>query len=145
MRLTISLALALGAWVTAAQAQEDDSKKELTRLQGFWKRIEAEVEGKKADAKVLQMTTLTIEGEKYTLNSGGEVRKGVFKLDPTRSPKHIDIVSDAGPNKGKTLRGIYKVDGDLFTYVLANPGMDRPTDFAGKPGQSLYVNKRALK
>jgi uncharacterized protein (TIGR03067 family) len=145
MRMKALLAtLACGIILAAVHAQDDAAKKELAKLQGVWKRVEAEVDGKKVPVAELQTTTLTIQGDKYTLNTGGQVRTGVFKLDPTKSPKQLDIISDAGPNKGKSLPGIYELDGDILKYAVSNPDKDRPTDFVSKPGQSLYVNKRSL-
>ena len=133
MRIAVLVAL-----LSLCQVQDD-----LAKLQGTWKRVDAEVEGKKLPAAELQTTSLTIQKNKYTLNMGGQVRTGTLKLDPSKTPKHIDLSSDAGPNKGKILPGIYELDGDVFKYALSGPGKDRPTDFTAKPGQSVFVNKRA--
>ncbi len=134
MRIAMLVVLTLGL----AQGQDD-----LVKLQGTWKRVDAEIDGKKLPAAELQTTTLTIEKNKYTLNMGGQLRTGTLKLDPSKTPKQIDLSSDAGPNKGKVLPGIYELDGDIFKYALSNPGKERPTDFTAKPGHSVFVNKRA--
>jgi uncharacterized protein (TIGR03067 family) len=140
--LVLPLTVVLSLCLVSAQAQEDAAKKEFAKLQGTWKRVAAEVDGKKVPAAELQTSTLTVDGDKYMLNMAGQMRTGVFKLDPSKTPKQIDIVSDAGPNKGKSLPGIYELDGDVFKYVVSSPGKERPTDFTAKPGHALYVNKR---
>ncbi len=136
------IVLALGL-VTAAQGPAS-SDKDLNKLQGSWKRAAAETDGKKVSAEELQKTTLTIKGDEYILKTGDQTRKGHIKLDATKKPKQIDIISDAGPNKGKKLLGIYELEGDTFRYCVAQPGKDRPTEFASRPGSGvgLYVNKR---
>ena len=49
-------------------------------------------------------------------------------------PEAIDYVLLEGPNKGKTLLGIYELTGDTLKSCFAAPGKDRPTDFATKAG-----------
>jgi uncharacterized protein (TIGR03067 family) len=117
---------------------------DLDAVQGTWKRVSGEVNGKALPEAEVQKTSLTIQGDKYTLKIGEQTRTGILKLDASKTPHQIDIISDAGPNKGKSLLGIYELDGDTFKYCLGAPGKERPTEFASKPGSGagLYVNKR---
>lgn len=124
--------------VCLGQGQDD-----LAKLQGTWKRAEAAVDGKKLPPAELQTTMLVIQRDKYTLNIGGQMRTGTIKLDASKTPRQLDLSSDAGPNKGKILPGIYELDGDVFKYAISSPGQARPTDFTAKPGQSVFINKRA--
>ena len=98
--------------------------------------------GKKLSADDLKGATLTFKGDHYTLKQGGQTRTGTIKIDPTKKPKQLDIISGEGPNKGKSLLGIYELDGDTLRYCVSPPGKTRPTEFSGKVGQSLYVNKK---
>jgi uncharacterized protein (TIGR03067 family) len=129
------LPLALAAALAA------DAKDELAKLEGSWNRASAVVNGKESD----EPAVLTLKGDEYTLKSGDQVRKGVFKLDPSKSPKQLDIVAGEGPNKGKSLLAIYELDGDTLRYCVAQPGKPRPTEFSSKAdsGLSVYVYKRA--
>jgi uncharacterized protein (TIGR03067 family) len=136
---TLLLILPLGL-LTSPQ---DDTAKDLAKLQGTWNRVSAEVNGKKVAAEELKGVTLTVKGDGYTLKQGDQTRTGTVKIDATKKPKQIDIISAEGPNKGKSLLGIYEVDGDTLRYCIAQPGKTRPTEFAGKEGQSLFVNQRA--
>ena len=126
-------------------ALASDAKEDLDRLQGTWSRASAEVNGKPTPEDELKKTTLIIEGDHYTLRTPEGDRRGTIKLDPTKSPKQVDLIPSEGPNKGKTLAGIYELDGDTLRYCLTLTGKERPTEFASKPGsgQGLFVNKRA--
>src|SRR5581483_11296159 len=122
----------------------EKGKTDLDKLQGTWMRASVERDGKPASADELKNPRLTIKGDKYTLDGGKEKRTGTFKLDDTKSPKTLDIIADSGPNKGKTLKGIYKFEDDTFIYCVAPPDKDRPTEFSGKEasGHTLLINKR---
>jgi uncharacterized protein (TIGR03067 family) len=137
--IALLLVLALGPALRAA-----DAKEELARFQGTWVRVAAEVDGKKQSADDLKNQTLAIKGDEYTVTIDGKPRKGTIKVDPAKSPKQLDIIPSEGPNKGKTLPGIYELDGDTLRYCLATKGGDRPTEFASAPGSGhgLFVNKR---
>jgi uncharacterized protein (TIGR03067 family) len=130
--------LLVGGLTFAAEADKD-----LDKLQGTWVRVSVVRDGKEVPADDLKNIRLTIKGDKYTLDEGKEKRSGTFKLDASKAPRRLDIVSDAGPNKGKTLKAIYKIEGDTFTYCVAGPGKDRPTEFSSKEGSghTLLVNK----
>jgi uncharacterized protein (TIGR03067 family) len=137
--LLLLVGVLLGGFAVAAEGDKD-----LDKLQGTWVRVSVERNGKMVPAEELKNSKLTLKGDKYTLEEGKETRSGTFKLDSGKTPKTLDIISDAGPNKGKTLKGIYKIEGDTFTYCVAGPDKDRPTEFSAKEGSghTLLVNKR---
>jgi uncharacterized protein (TIGR03067 family) len=147
MRRFAAMLLVLTAGlVFGAGDSKDDAKKDLDQMQGTWRRTSAQMNGQSLPEEALKNTTLTIKGDEYTLEEkGGETRKGTFKLDPSKSPKQIDLMPAEGPNKGKTLPGIYELDGDTLRYCINLQGKDRPTEFASKQGSgnALFGNKRA--
>ena len=59
----------------------------------------------------------------------------------------MDIKGTGGPNKDKTIKAIYKIDGDTMTICYALDAGDRPTKFESKPDtkQFLAVYKREKK
>ena len=46
---------------------------------------------------------------------------------------------DNGRFKGKTLKGIYRLEGDKLTISFGGPGEDRPKAFVSKPGTEYTV------
>jgi uncharacterized protein (TIGR03067 family) len=62
------------------------------------------------------------------------------RLHPGQRPKAIDLTLAAGPDKGKTFLGIYKLEGDTYTICRpVDPGKERPTAFATRPGSGLML------
>src|SRR5262249_18555987 len=122
----------------AADAKKDDAKKDKEALQGTWRPVSSEAEGKDQTEEA-KKHTLTFEGDNFTVKEGDEVRiKGTFKIDPTMKPKTIDMTVTEGrrdEDKGKELHGIYEMDKESLKWCTSEPGgKDRPKEFATKEG-----------
>ena len=114
-----------------------------TKFQGTWQRVSILDDGKAVEGA--EKGSVAFSGNEYTLKDGNTVKsKGIYKLDESKSPKEFDVMPGAGPYKGKTLKGIYKLDGDQLVYCIAGPDLDRPKEFASPAGSKLrlYTNKR---
>jgi uncharacterized protein (TIGR03067 family) len=138
--------LTLATLVVAAGRPAVEPKKDLDRFQGNWNVLAVEVEGKRLSAEQTMSWKVRFEGDKYSLQSGKEKIEGTFRLNPTQSPKAIDATRASGADKGKTLRGIYRLSGDRLLMCLgAAGGKKRPTSFItqSRSGFRLYVLERA--
>jgi uncharacterized protein (TIGR03067 family) len=124
----------LAVRLTTAQAAGDDGD----RIEGAWVVSSGEKAGRQAPDGGLKDVTLTFRGDRFTWTAGGRETRGTFSIDPARSPRRITM--SAG---GKTLAGIYRLDGDALT-VCARHGDDPPRDFATRDGEKavLLVLKR---
>ena len=60
-----------------------------------------------------------------------------FKIDPTKTPKAIDL-TDTRPG-AKATRGIYKLEGDIFTICGRIGEVDRPTGFKVVDDKSFLI------
>jgi uncharacterized protein (TIGR03067 family) len=138
------MVLAIGL-LGAADAKEDEIKKERKKMQGAWQVVTFEVDGQKEeDAKEYKVI---IKDDKYEVTRQDSViSKGTMKIDPTKKPKTMDVVVAEGDNQGQTLPGIYEVDGDTQKVCLAPPEQKRPTKFASETGTGyIYVEYKKVK
>jgi uncharacterized protein (TIGR03067 family) len=118
-----------------------DLEKEVRKFQGIWTFESSETGGKKLSAGELKGFLLTFEGNKHTVKKGDEViQVGTQKLDPSKSPKAIDVTMTEGPNKGRVMLGIYEFDGDMLKVCFDPQGKRRPTEFKSAPGSANFVN-----
>src|SRR5262249_40196549 len=68
------------------------------------------------------------------------IQAGRQRLDPSRSPKAIDVTVTEGLNKGAVMLGIYEIDGDTLKVCFDEEGEKRPTEFKSAPGSQTFVN-----
>jgi uncharacterized protein (TIGR03067 family) len=131
---------ALG-WSGAAADDKADLEKEVRKFQGTWTFESCETGGKQLPASELKGLILIFEGDKHTVKKGDEViQVGTQKLDPSKSPKTIDVTMTEGPNKGAVMLGIYEIDGDTLKVCFDPQGKNRPTEFKSPPGSETFVN-----
>ncbi|CAN5152224.1 hypothetical protein BH10PLA2_BH10PLA2_26140 [soil metagenome] len=131
-----------------ALGRDDDSAKELKKLEGVWIMVSGEKEGEKLADEVVKKNNITWKGKKIETISphqSDEVIKATTKVDPAKSPKEMEWVRDSGPDSGKTMYAIYEwIDGDQYRVCFALGGKERPKEFATKAGSGhlLHVWKR---
>ena len=116
-----------------AQPSDDAVKKELKLFQGKWEATFAQgPDGKESTNVELQLTSLEVDGDKFTMKTGSLTVKGTLAIDPTKKIKTIDIFF--GDSKDPALRGIYEIKGDTRRSCFALPEKDRPTEFRKEKG-----------
>ncbi len=117
-----------------ADAPKDDVKKDKEKLQGAWKAVTAEADGKLQDDA--EERRLTFSGDEFSLKKGEETMgKGKFKIDSSKKPKEIDlefVESKRDALRGKTVLGIYELDGDTLKWCWNKPGGKRPKEFSSQ-------------
>jgi len=140
--------LVLVAGLLVAADVKDDAKKELEKLQGDWVMVSSERNGETLPDEQVKAFRRTIKGEEFTVTRDGEtIAKGTFTVDPSKSPKTIDVTFTEGDNKDKKMLGIYEIDSDNHKVCYAPLGKDRPKEFSskGEEGLTLSVWKREKK
>jgi RNA polymerase sigma factor (sigma-70 family) len=126
----------------AAAGKDGDSKDE-EKILGTWVPVSEERAGeKKVEEQLKGLQLIFAAGGQITQKQGEREEGGTYKLDPTKRPREIDVSAD-----NKMLPGIYKIEGDTLTVCVDHGGMERPTEFAAKPGTHviLVVLKREKK
>src|SRR5262249_34971013 len=107
---------------TAVAGAGDAADKDAKELQGEWQAVSLEAQGQKAPAEEVKKFRIAIKGDEITINPDGENRKSKFKLDPSKSPKAIDLVPQDGPEKGATVAGIYALEKGQLRLCVPNYG-----------------------
>jgi uncharacterized protein (TIGR03067 family) len=133
MRFLASTTIVLLLCNVGSVAMSDDSKKDQDKIQGTWEVVEFIANGTTVPQEVRTKLHVVIKGDKIQLTGFGggiDKREYVFKLDPTKKPKAIDAIMQFDPYKGKTLPGIYDLDGDNLKLCMPNGSTtERPTEF----------------
>jgi uncharacterized protein (TIGR03067 family) len=125
----------------------DNPKAELNRLQGAWRVVSIEHDGKPSTAA--EQVMWVFSGEDLIVEIAGESRPvGTIELAPTGTPRAIDrsfTVATERDSLRLTERGIYRWDGETLWICFGEATRDRPTEFASRPGSrtTLVVLKRA--
>jgi len=130
MRTNILLVIATAAlgFVSGQQPSNSDVEK----YQGAWQAtFMIDANGSPVAEDEVRNSHLLVEGDRFTLRTKDAVIKGTFTLDPSRTPKAIDVVLD-GQKPEEKLLGIYQIDGELRKSCFALSGMERPKDFDPK-------------
>lgn len=124
------------AAAAVASAQPAD---EFKATAGKWTVRKATISGKDFTAafKGMELTLAADGGYKLVFN--GETDTGTVTVDATKTPRQMDIVGKVGPNAGKTIRTIYKLDGDTMTVCYELGDGPRPTAFESKAGTKVFL------
>ena len=140
----------IALWIACGSVtlgQKPDAAADLKAMVGKWKIEKAEMSGMDATAFVKDVTLEIGEGGKYTVIIRGQKDSGTVTIDPAKKPAEMDIKGAEGPNKGKTIKTIYKLDGDTLVVCYELGGGERPTKFETKANtqQMLATYKREKK
>jgi uncharacterized protein (TIGR03067 family) len=138
MRLANAVfALAVVGFIAADEPKKDDA----TALKGNWTAVSIKIAGQEAAADDIKNFKLSFDVKTYTNIIGDKVvEEGGFTIDPSRTPKTIDFDIKKGPEEGKKQLGLYMIDGDKLTMVVAQPGAtERPKSL--KPEASDQVSE----
>jgi uncharacterized protein (TIGR03067 family) len=146
MRISSAIAFcAIGFAAAGGSGTVADDKaeleKEAKKFQGTWTFESSAAGGEELPADQLKMLVVIFEGDKHTVKKGDEViQVGTQRLDPSKSPKTIDVTLLEGPSKGTVMHGIYEIDADTLKVCFDPEGKTRPTEFKSPPGSKNFVN-----
>jgi len=105
----------------------------LEPLQGEWAMTSCEIGGSPLPDPMIKTGKRIVKGDEITVTVAGMlIMKAKITVDATKNPKTIDYVVSDGNHKGKTVLGIYEVDGDTLKSCFAAPDQPRPDAFESK-------------
>lgn len=109
------------------------------KLDGKWTPTEAQLSGDLLPADIFSSMTLSVAGDKYIITLGSEPDKGTIKYYPYSVPMGLDMTGEEGPNKGRTIKAIYKNTGG-YLFICYNLFADeRPKTFTSTPQNRYYL------
>jgi uncharacterized protein (TIGR03067 family) len=118
-----------------------DIEKETKKFQGAWTIESSVTGGTEIPREQLKDFLVIYDGVKHTLKHGDQVfQVGTQKIDPSKSPKTIDVTMLEGPHKGALMLGIYEFDGDTLKVCCDPQGKKRPTEFKSEAGSQNFLN-----
>lgn len=65
--------------------------------------------------------------------------QGTSQIDPTKTPKTVDLTITEGDGKGDVLLGIYEFEEEGRKVCFAQPGKERPAEFSSPPGSGRIL------
>jgi uncharacterized protein (TIGR03067 family) len=150
-----SLLIVVACVLAAGAARpRDKARTDLDLLQGSWAIVEKEFMGKKATRDEVAMLKGEMIIKESVVTQWAEekgtksiVSRSTLKLDPKARPRHMDLTYTSGDLKGKTVLGIYELNGDVLKACYSMEDHKRPAEFAGKnEGKAfLLIYKRVKK
>src|SRR5262245_39455019 len=117
-----AMVFAAAAALTAADDaahREAARKAELAKLQGTWKIVTIEIDGNKTPDNAVPETRMILKDDTFSMVSlGATLYGGNYRIDPSRTPKTLNIDFTEDPEKGNTSLAIYELDGDNWKICL---------------------------
>jgi uncharacterized protein (TIGR03067 family) len=143
--VVVLAALAAGG-TSPGDERKDAGGDVLKQIQGTWKFVSQEADGKPRTKDELAKQTITFEGDKWMVHRDGKViQAGTHKFDPDQKPPQVDAVVTEGEDKGNTMLGIYELKGDTLKVCFDAKGKERPVDFTNKAGRMTAAVEREKK
>jgi uncharacterized protein (TIGR03067 family) len=141
-RFAVALVLMSGAVVGLTRAADNAPKV----LDGTYKLISAERDGKLAPQGVIDAMTVEFKGDEFVVSTGPDDKKvAKVKVTADAKPPTIDFLPADGEYKGKTLPGIFKLDKGELTIAYTEKGGDRPKEFKSENDTVLLKLKKVEK
>lgn len=139
--------LAAGLWAGAAENKDkgskDRSKDGAASLVGEYVIVSGEREGQKEPPERIKGTRVRFTDRAVAVYdmSKKHTYAATYQLDTSKKPWGITMTAVTGRHKGEVAHGLIDKQGNRVRLIYALPGGDRPTRFASKPKQLLFVMK----
>ncbi len=132
--------------IVRGEDKKDGGDDVLKKIQGTWKFVSQEMDGKAIPKEDLAKQTITFDGDKWTVRRDGKViQAGTHKFNTAKKPTQVDAAVTEGEGKGNTMLGIFEMKDETLKVCFDPKGKERPSDFSSKDGRMLVVVEREKK
>jgi uncharacterized protein (TIGR03067 family) len=120
----------------AAVADDAAAKRMLKDLEGSYTPVSMTRAGKGEPDEIKQAVTFHVKGDTFTVRFAmagtPDEKVATIVLDPSQKPTAIDLTPKVGPDAGKPMLGIIKMERDTVTLCWADhrDKAERPKDFS---------------
>ncbi len=145
--ITAVVVLAAVVPVLAIDPQKNAPENDKKLLQGSWKGVSLDGPDGKPLPKIAEAARLVVEGDKWTVFRGEEKTEYTFVIDPTKTPKTLDVIEEKDGKKLVALC-LYELDGDTLKVCRPAPPPrlePRPEKLAAGNGNALMTLRREKK
>jgi uncharacterized protein (TIGR03067 family) len=105
-------------------------KDELNLLQGTWQVSSWEESGKPITAREMKDRNVFFGGNVFMFRKGEKVfQAGAMQLDPSKSPKTVNLSVKEGEGRDGVLLGVYSIENDTVKLCFDPSGQARPKSF----------------
>lgn len=125
---------------------------DLDKLQGYWKPLQCDYEGKaQMPTDLMKQVTVVFDKTEYHLyfkdkepDKAGKavilrLALATIALDPSTGPKSITLEFADGPLKGKKSHGIYELAGNQLKVCYGSVDKPKPTKFESPVGSGYFL------
>ena len=124
------------------QAKDEGKHPDLVAMQGEWGCTLNIRDGQRQPDDVAETIFRDVKDDIVIISLFDKpLQKGKIKLDPTTSPKQIDMTMLEGPAKDAVSSGIYEIKDGVMKICSAPPGQPRPTVFESKTGSRVSLTE----
>jgi uncharacterized protein (TIGR03067 family) len=145
MKRSILGFLVVAAVGTAGWA-EDKTDAEAKNLEGVWEVKAFERKGDKTNAPEGKGGAMVFGKDMMlTLQDPGKPdKRGRYKIDPSKSPKQLDLIQLQDGKVGTVMQAIYEVEEDALRigFSAEGPRGKRPTEFKGDKVVILHLKRQ---
>jgi uncharacterized protein (TIGR03067 family) len=131
--------------VSIVAADEAAAKKMLKEIEGNYTPTSLTKSGEAGTEALKAISQITIKADslmiRFKKEGGSEDHDATIVLDPSQSPVAIDLTPKDGPQAGKPVLGIVKVEKDVVTLCWGDRGekAERPKEFSSTKENKQFM------
>ena len=119
----------------AVASGEENNIQENKKMEGSWNATSVVRNTNELPAEKLKDLQIVFRGGRFAFKQGDKtLSEGTFGLDPIKALRTIDLATKGADGKEQITLAIYELTEDTLRICGAQPGGERPSEFAAVDG-----------